>query len=55
MKKKRVTMKDVRKRMCKMNVTGFSSMAKFSAKERMAHLDEIQRIRDRREKAAEQK
>ena len=47
-KRKRVTRKDVKKRMVKMNVTGWSSMAKYGPSEITAYLDEIQRIIDRR-------
>jgi len=51
-KQKKVTWKDVKRRMVKMKIWGWSSMGKFRPSDIMAHLDDIQRILDGRKKAA---
>ena len=47
----RHTWKQVKVRMIKMNIKGWSSMAKFTANDMMVHLDAIQRMLDERIRA----
>jgi len=48
------TWKDVKKRMKKMGVEGWSSMAEYTPNEIMVHLDEIQRLIDNRCRVVEE-